>query len=139
VKKHGEVYIEIDTAKARNAVAVAESGRDGEISYLGEFPNTPDAVAKLIRKLADRYETLHVCYEGGPTGYGLYRQICTALGCWDWSWPGLVEPSTLPSEASRMAKTRPSYPLNSSAKWSSWFALVAISMIWRGSSNQARK
>jgi transposase len=42
---------------------------------LGEFPNTPDAVTKLIHKLAERYETLHVCYEAGPTGYGLYRQI----------------------------------------------------------------
>ncbi|MGH8115180.1 MAG: IS110 family transposase, partial [Rhodanobacteraceae bacterium] len=26
-------------------------------------------------KMADRYETLHVCYEAGPTGYGLYRQV----------------------------------------------------------------
>jgi transposase len=75
----GEVYVGIDTAKARNAVAVAEDGPDGEVRYLGEFDNTPDAVAKLIRKLAGRCETVHVCYEAGPTGYGLYRQIL-ALG-----------------------------------------------------------
>src|ERR1700745_3277484 len=59
----------------RNAVAVAEGGRQGELRYLGEFENTPPGVAKLIRKLADGYETLHVCYEAGPTGYGLYRQV----------------------------------------------------------------
>src|SRR5450755_2898676 len=50
-----------------------EGGREGEVRYLGEFDNTPDAVAKLIRKLAGRYETLPICYEAGPTGYGLYR------------------------------------------------------------------
>lgn len=75
MKKHGEAFVGIDTAKARNAVAVAESGRGGEIRYLGEFDNTPDAVIKLVRKMADRYETVHFCYEAGPTGYGLYRQI----------------------------------------------------------------
>jgi transposase len=79
MKKHGDAFVGIDTAKARNAVAVAEGDRNGEIRYLGEFDNTPDAVAKLVRKLAERYETVHFCYEAGPTGYGLYRQI-TALG-----------------------------------------------------------
>lgn len=75
MKKDSEAFIGIDTAKARNAVAVAEGGRDGEVRYFGEFDNTPDAVAKLIRKLATRHETLHVCYEAGPTGYDLYRQV----------------------------------------------------------------
>jgi transposase len=75
MKRHGEAFVGIDTAKARIAVAVAEAGRDGEVRYLGEFDNTPDGVARLIRKLADRYEKLHVCYEAGPTGYGLYRQV----------------------------------------------------------------
>jgi len=75
MKRDGEVFVGIDTAKARNAVAIAEGGRDGEVRYLGAFDNTPTAVAKLLRKLTDRYETLHICYEAGPTGYGLYRQI----------------------------------------------------------------
>jgi transposase len=80
MKRHGEAFVGIDAAKARNAVAVAEGGRDGEVRYCGEFDNTPDATAKLIRRLAERYETLHVCYEAGPTGYGLlYRQVL-ALG-----------------------------------------------------------
>ena len=79
MKIAGEIFVGIDAAKLRNAVAVAEGNRDGEVRYLGEIDNTPDAVAKLIRKLSDRYETLHVCYEAGPTGYGLYRQV-RALG-----------------------------------------------------------
>ena len=79
MKKHGEAFVGIDTAKTRNAVAIAEIGQRGEIRYLGEYDTTPDAVAKLVRRLADRYEVLHFCYEAGPTGYGLYRQIL-ALG-----------------------------------------------------------
>jgi transposase len=81
-------------------VAVAEGGRDGEIRYLGEFDNTPDGVLKLIRKLADRYETLHVCYEAGPTGYGLYRQVL-ALGhaC------TVVAPSLIPRRPGERVKT----------------------------------
>jgi transposase len=34
-------------------------------------------VERLVRKLAGRYGKLHFCYEAGPTGYGLYRQIQT--------------------------------------------------------------
>ena len=75
MKLHGEAFVGIDAAKARNAVAIAEGGRDGEVRYLGEFDATPEATARLVRKLGDRYEALHFCYEAGPTGYGLYRQI----------------------------------------------------------------
>jgi transposase len=54
MKKGSEVFVRIDTAKAHNAVAVAEAGRDGEVRYLGTFDNTPDAVARLVRQLAGR-------------------------------------------------------------------------------------
>jgi transposase len=36
-----EVFVGLDTAKARNAVATAEAGRQGEVRYLGEFENSP--------------------------------------------------------------------------------------------------
>ena len=100
MEKGSEVFIGIDTAKARNAVAVAEAGRDGEIRYFGEFDNTPDAIAQLVRKLAGRYERLHFCYEAGPTGYGLYRQI-VALGheC------SVVAPSLIPQRSGDRVKT----------------------------------
>jgi transposase len=68
-------YVAFDTAKLRNSVAVAEAGRDGEIRYLGEIDTTVAATAKLVRKLAAKYAQLSFCYEAGPTGYGLYRQI----------------------------------------------------------------
>jgi transposase len=80
MKKGSEIFVGIDTAKAHNAVAVAEAGRDGEVRYLGTFDNTPDAVAKLVRKLSSRYEKLYFCYEAGSTGHGLYRRILLRFG-----------------------------------------------------------
>jgi transposase len=38
-----EAFIGIDVAKLRNAVAVAEVGRGGEIRYFGEVDGIPSA------------------------------------------------------------------------------------------------
>ena len=72
---HSEAFVAFDTSKLRNAVAIADGGRGDEVRFLGELDNTPAATAKLVRKLAGKYERLTFCYEAGPTGYGLYRQI----------------------------------------------------------------
>ncbi|MBV8307070.1 MAG: IS110 family transposase [Gammaproteobacteria bacterium] len=79
MEEHSTAYVAFDTAKLRNAVAVAEGGRGGEIRYLGEIENTGVATARLVHKLSKKYGTLRFCYEAGPTGYGLYRQV-TSLG-----------------------------------------------------------
>jgi hypothetical protein len=47
-----EAFVAFDTSKLRNAVALAEAGRAGEVRFLGEIENTEAAVAKLVRKLA---------------------------------------------------------------------------------------
>jgi transposase len=75
VSDHSEAFVAFDTAKLRNAVAIADAGRTGEIRFLGEIDATPTATAKLAKKFAAKYEHLTFCYEAGPTGYGLYRQI----------------------------------------------------------------
>ena len=69
-----EAYVAFDTSKSRNAVAIADAGRAGEVRFLGEIENTEASVAKLVRKLAAKYRRLTFCYEAGPTGYGLYRR-----------------------------------------------------------------
>jgi transposase len=100
MKKYSEAFVGVDTAKKKHAVAIADAGRDGEIRYLGEIDSSPATVARVIRKLADRYETLHVCYEAGPTGYGLFRDI-RALGhdCI------VVAPSPIPKKPGERVKT----------------------------------
>jgi hypothetical protein len=75
VGHHIEAFVGIDTSKLRNAVAVADSGRGGEVRYLGEFPATEAVIQKLGAKLAAKYRHLTFCHEAGPTGYGLYRLL----------------------------------------------------------------
>jgi transposase len=72
---YSEAFVGLDTSKLTNAVAIADAGRGGEVRFLGEIENTPSATAKLVRKLSTKYKRLTFCYEAGPTGYGLYRQI----------------------------------------------------------------
>jgi transposase len=100
VEDHSVAYVALDTSKLKNAVAVAEGGRDGEMRYLGEIENTPTATAKLVRRLSKRYRALTFCYEAGPTGYGLQRQL-TRLGhaCI------VVAPSLIPRKPGDRVKT----------------------------------
>ena len=100
MKQYSEAFIGLDTAKKKHAVAIADVGREGEIRYLGEIDSSPAAVERMIRKLAGRCEKLHFCYEAGPTGYGLYRQL-RALGhdC------TVVAPSLIPKKAGERVKT----------------------------------
>lgn len=97
---HSEAFVAFDTSKLRNAVAVAEAGRAGEVRFVGEIDNSAAATAKLVKKLAARYERLTFCYEAGPTGYGLYRQI-KSLGheC------VVVAPSLIPQRPGDRVKT----------------------------------
>ncbi len=97
---HSEAFIGIDTAKLRNAVAIAELGRKGDVRYLGEVDTTDAATRKLAARLAARYTKLTFCYEAGPTGYGLHRLI-ESLGhtCL------VVAPSLIPKKAGDRVKT----------------------------------
>jgi hypothetical protein len=71
-------FIGLDIHKATVAVAIAEDGRRGEIRHYGTVKHQPADIAKLINRLAGKGSALHFCYEAGPCGYGLYRQIINA-------------------------------------------------------------
>jgi transposase len=100
VSDHSEAFVGFDTSKLRNAVAVAESGRTGEVRFFGEIENTAAATVKLVKKLAAKYRRLTFCYEAGPTGYGLHRLI-EGLGhaC------EVVAPSLVPKKPGDRVKT----------------------------------
>ena len=66
--KHRLAFVAFDSAKNKHAAAIADDGRDGEVRYLGEIDNSPDAVRKLVAKLSRQYERLQFCEEAGPTG-----------------------------------------------------------------------
>ncbi len=52
MREDSEAYVGLDTSKLRISVALAEAGRDGEVRFLGEIDSTPEAVERLVRKLA---------------------------------------------------------------------------------------
>jgi transposase len=80
-------------------VALAAPGRRPPELY-GDIPSTPEAVTKLARRLDDGSTQLRFCYEAGPCGYGLYRQL-TAMGyeC------AVVAPSLSPRRPGERIKT----------------------------------
>jgi len=91
-------FIGMDVHKETIAVAIA--GEEGGPRYYGDIMNTPEALAKLIKKVAGKKEQTAFCYEAGPCGYGVYRQI-TGLGyrC------DVVAPSLIPKKAGDRVKT----------------------------------
>ena len=93
-------FIGLDVHKASISVAVAQGARGGEIRRLGSVPNRPDHIRKLVEKLASAGAKLHFCYEAGPCGYGLHRQI-VEMGhdC------SVIAPSLIPVKAGDRVKT----------------------------------
>ncbi|MEJ2529700.1 MAG: IS110 family transposase [Gammaproteobacteria bacterium] len=94
-------YIGLDVHKESIAHAVAHTGREAPESR-GEIANKPNKVAKLVDRLNKEFEgeVLLFCYEAGPCGYGLYRQLL-ALGhdC------QVVAPSLIPKKPGDRIKT----------------------------------
>jgi transposase len=101
MKKHSKPgkYIGLDVHKETMAVSVADSD-GGEVRYVGEISNTPEAVEKLVRQLRKDGATLSFCYEAGPCGYGLHRQL-RELGqdC------QVIAPSLIPKKPGDRVKT----------------------------------
>ena len=82
------------------AVAVAEA--DGEARSLGTIPNRSESIRKLIKKLGPT-EKLRACYQAGPTGYIVYRQLAElGVQC------EVVAPTLVPVKAGdRVARLSP--------------------------------
>lgn len=91
-------FVGLDVHKASIAVAVADRG-EAPVRYLERCEPKPELIAKLVKRLGPAGE-LHFCYEAGPTGYGLYRQL-TQLG----ATCTVVAPTLIPTKVGDKVKT----------------------------------
>jgi len=93
-------YVGLDVHKEGIVVAVAAGGLRGEVREYGRIANTPTALERLLRKLGGDGVMLRFCYEAGPCGYGIQRQIsATGHEC------VVVAPSLIPRRAGDRVKT----------------------------------
>lgn len=97
--KQYSLYMGLDVHK--DTIAVSLASVDGsKPRYYGEIVNTQKAVAKLMKKLNPDSEVFGICYEAGPCGYGLYRQLIKmGHDCI------VVAPSLIPSKPGDRVKT----------------------------------
>lgn len=99
MNKYSTKYVGMDVHKETIAVATAKEGR-GEAVYYGEIPNTAEAIRKLVKKVVSNGERVSFCYEAGPCGYEVYRQLIDLGQKCD-----VVAPSLIPKKSGNRVKT----------------------------------
>lgn len=67
-------FVGLDVHKDTIVIAVSEEGQS-EAAALGTFPQDVAKVVKRLVKLEADVSRLRVCYEAGPTGFGLCRRL----------------------------------------------------------------
>lgn len=93
------VYVGLDVHKETVTVAVAHQEPPAQVEELGTIPNRPEPIRRLIQRLGGRY-ALQVCYEAGPCGYAIYRQLRShRIDC------TVVAPSLVPVRPGDRVKT----------------------------------
>ena len=98
--RENTLFIGLDVHAETISVAVAESGRDGEVRSLGIVANRPESIRKLMRKLQKENKHLRVCYEAGPCGYTTYWQLVTMGICCE-----VIAPTLIPTKPGDKVKT----------------------------------
>lgn len=92
-------FVGLDVHKDTIVIAVANFG-EGDPEVLGTIPHDLPKLVKLLKRLVTNVSQLRVCYEAGPTGYGLYRRLKGAgIDC------VVVAPSLVPQQTGVRVKT----------------------------------
>ena len=91
-------FVGLDVHKSTIAVAIAAADRLPPVSY-GQIENTPEAITRLVKRLC-KGNRVRFCYEAGPRGYEVHRQITKLGHRYD-----VVAPSLIPRKAGDRVKT----------------------------------
>jgi transposase len=90
-------FIGMDVSKETIAIALLRPGEHVPLEQT--ITNTPEAVRKQLRRWGDPH-SLRVCYEAGPTGYTLQRQLADlGVDC------VVVAPTLIPKAPGHRVKT----------------------------------
>jgi transposase len=97
--KHATTYVGIDAHKKDLFVAMMVGSQTKPITWT--VPNEPNAVRRLVRKLErETPGPVRACYEAGPCGYALQRQMTTArVSC------QVIAPALVPRKPGERVKT----------------------------------
>jgi hypothetical protein len=75
-------FVGLHIHKDTIAVALSETGGDKDVRAYGKITNTPTALKALATKLSRGGRRLLFCYEAGPCGYGIQRELSLAGHGW---------------------------------------------------------
>ena len=91
-------FVGLDVHAESITIAVADEGREAA-QLLGEVPNDFSSLSKVLYRLGPPASVL-CCYEAGPTGFGLARQLLAA----GWG-TAVIAPSLIPTAKGCRVKT----------------------------------
>lgn len=92
------LYVGCDVHK--DSITVAYALDTGEVELLGKIGTRQADIDRLCKRLQSKAQRIHLVYEAGPCGYGLYRQLVNkGLDCI------VCAPSLIPKKPGERVKT----------------------------------
>jgi hypothetical protein len=97
MKKDSRIWVGLDVHK--DTIAICSLRDDSAVEETREIPNEPPAIRKVFRRFAGEGD-LRVCYEAGPCGYAVRRQLeAMGIAC------DVIAPALIPRRPGERVKT----------------------------------
>ena len=68
------IYVGMDVHKETIAIAIFRDN-NRNVEFERTIRNEPGQIKKFFKRLKDKEENIISCYEAGPTGFTIYRQL----------------------------------------------------------------